>query len=120
MNQNNIERRRRSDIWVKLLHFFNFLSWILIAVIFIVFERAKPQFQSFFDRFYHLKLRTNWDFKFVDYLLWILVAGIIISIFGFLLSFVRSRRKDDRNQAGLIIMGVLSLLFLIGIELFLF
>ena len=119
-NSGNIgERRCKIDIWVKMLNLFNFLSWALIAVIFIVFERARPQFVSFFDRFYKLKLRVDWDIKFVDYLLWLVVVCIIISVLGLLLSFARARRKEDYNIYGLVFMGLLSLGFLVGVEVFL-
>ncbi len=114
----NIERRCKIDIWVKMLNFVNFLAWILIIAIFVVFERARPQFESFFDRFYKLTLRVNWDIKFIDYLLWLVVVCIIISVSGLLLSLTRARRKEDYSTAGLLIMGIISLGFLIGVELF--
>ena len=117
--ENSAKRRCKIDIWRKFLIFFNFLSWILIAAIFIVFERARPQFESFFDRFYKLKLRVNWDIKFVDYLLWLVAVCIFISASGVLLSLVRARRKEDYNIYGLVAMGLLSLGFLIGVEVFL-
>lgn len=115
----NIERRCGVDIWVKTLRFFNVSAWVLIGAVLIVFERARPQFESFFDRFYKLKLRTNWDIRFVDYLLWLVIAGIIISASGLLLSRIRARRKDDCKSVGLMSMGIISLGFLIGVELFL-
>ncbi len=119
VSDNSDDRRCKIDIWVKMLNFFNFMSWALIAVILIVFERARPQFVSFFDRFYKLKLRVNWDIKFVDYLLWLVVVCIIISVSGLLLSLARARRKEDYNIYGLVVMGLLSLGFLVGVEVFL-
>ncbi len=117
--ENRGERRCKVDIWVRMLHFFNFLSWALTAAIFIVFERARPEFVSFFDRFYKLKLRVNWDIKFVDYLLWLIVICIIISFSGILLGLARARRKEDYNIYGLVMMGFLSLFFLVAVEVFL-
>ncbi len=116
--QKNIERRCKIDIWVKTLNLVNFLAWILIVVILVVFERARPQFESFFDRFYKLKLRVNWDMKFIDYLIWLVAVCIIISISGLLLGLARARREEDCSTVGLLIMGLISLGFLIGVELF--
>jgi len=118
-DRHNIERRCRYDIWVKALRFFNILAWVLIAAILITFERARPQFESFFDRFYKLKLRVNWDTKFIDYLLWLVIVGIVISAAGLLLGRIRTRRKDDCSSVGLMVMGIVSLGFLVGLKLFL-
>lgn len=106
-----MERRKQTDLWAKLLFFLNILSWILIALILLVFHRAQPEFETLFDRFYRLNLRTNWDIQYLYYLVYMVSTGIFISVSGLLLSRFRGRRKKDHKKV-LMFMGGLSVLFL--------
>jgi len=114
-----VERRRKQDVWVKVLTFFNVLAWVIIAGIFIAVERAKPEFESFFDRFYQLDLRLEWDIKFVEYILYLTIIGLAVSAVGFFLSIARARRKDDGNRVGLLVMGVVSFVGLVCVKYYL-
>lgn len=116
---NSTDRRGRRDVWTRLLTLFNALSWIVIALILIVTERAKPEFESFFDRFYRLELRTWWDIEFVKCLFWLAFAGSIMSSIGLILSVTRARRQNDTSRFGLLLMGVLSVVGLGGVVFFL-
>ncbi|MCP4671513.1 MAG: hypothetical protein GY857_09425 [Desulfobacula sp.] len=78
----------------------------------LVFHRAQPEFESFFDRFYKLDLRTTWDIKYLRYLIYTVITGIIISLSGLVLGMFRGRRQNDHNKA-LIITGIISLIMLV-------
>ncbi|MCP4117330.1 MAG: hypothetical protein GY737_18430 [Desulfobacteraceae bacterium] len=118
--KNNIrDRRGKKDAWTRLLTLFNALSWVVIALILIVTERAKPEFESFFDRVYRLDIRTWWDIEFVRYLFWLAFAGSIMSSIGLMLSVTRARRRDDASRFGLLLMGLFSVLGLGGVVFFL-
>lgn len=120
VQKNNFkERRGRRDVWTRLLTIFNALSWVVIVLILILTERAKPEFESFFDRFYRLDIRTWWDIEFVRYLFWLAFAGSIMSSVGLMLSVTRGRRRDDASRSGLLLMGLFSVLGLGGIVFFL-
>lgn len=116
---NKTDRRGRRDVWTRLLTLFNVLSWVVIVLILIVTERAKPEFESFFDRFYRLDVRTWWDIEFVKYLFWLAFAGSIMSSVGLILSVARARRREDSSRFGLLLMGMLSVLGLGGVVFFL-
>lgn len=109
--ENIKERRKSQDFWAKVLFFLNMFAWGLMAVLFFIFHKAQPEFETMFDRFYHLNLRTNWDLRYLLYLIYAVGFGIVISIFGLILGIYRGRRKTDHKKA-LIIVGVISLLFL--------
>lgn len=113
-----VERRRKKDAWSRLLALFNGISWFIIIGILIVTERAKPEFESFFDRFYQLNLRTSWDMEFVEYLLYLAIGGAVVCVIGLLLSLVRARRKTDGNRVPLLIMGVVSVCGMGGVLFF--
>ena len=119
-NFHNIKDRRGGvDFLARVLAVFNVLAWVVVVLILVVAERAKPQFESFFDRFYNLDVRTSWDLEFVQYLLWITMAGIVAGSLGLILGVVRARRRTDSSRFGLVIMGLLSLAGICGIVFFL-
>ncbi len=107
-----MERRQTTDFWAKLLFYFNIAAWILLIFMLVLFHRAQPEFESFFDRFYHLQLRTHWDIQYLYYLVYIVITSIFISLSGLLLSLFRGRRQNDHKKV-LIVTGILSLIMLI-------
>ncbi|MCK5163070.1 MAG: hypothetical protein KAQ72_05110 [Desulfobacula sp.] len=106
-----MERRKTTDFWATLLFYLNILAWILLITILLVFHRAQPEFETFFDRFYQLKLRTDWDIQYLYYLIYMVIFGIFISLSGLLLGVFRGRRESDHKKA-LIITGIISLIML--------
>ena len=119
LNYQDKDRRKRSDIWARMFVVFNVVSWVMIALILIVTERAKPEFESCFDRWYGLDIRTWWDLEFVNYLLWITMAGTLVSSIGLILGGIRARRRDDQSRFGIILMGMTSLIGTGGVVFFL-
>jgi cation transporter-like permease len=75
----------------------------------LFFHKAQPEFETFFDKFYGLGLRTTWDMKFVQYLVYTILLGLVVSVMGMGLSRFRARRKTDPKKQ-LILLGVLYLL----------
>ena len=106
-----MDRRQTIDFWAKLLFCLNILAWILLIIILLVFHRAQPEFETLFDRFYRLNLRTDWDLQYLNYLIYMVISGIFISIAGLLLGVFRGRRERDHKKA-LIITGIISIIML--------
>lgn len=108
---NTSERRQKPDIWAKTLFFLNILAWALLLSLFLIFHRAQPEFETFFDRFYRLNLRTHWDIQYLIYLLYCVSFSIAVCLSGILLGIFRGRRSTDQKRA-LIITGIVSLIML--------
>lgn len=106
-----MDRRKTADFWANILFYLNIVAWILLIVILLVFHRAQPEFETIFDRFYRLNLRTHWDVQYLYYLIYVVTTGIFISLFGLFLGIFRGRRKKDQKKA-LIIVGVISMVLL--------
>ena len=106
-----MDRRKTADFWARLLFYLNILAWILLIIILLIFHRAQPEFETLFDRFYQLKLRTDWDIQYLYYLVNMVIFGIFISIAGLLLGLYRGRREKDHKKA-LIITGIISMIML--------
>lgn len=106
-----LDRRKKMDFWAGLLFYLNIMSGILLLCILLIFHRARPEFETLFDRFYRLNLRTTWDIQYLHYLIYIISFGIFISLCGLFLLKFRGRREQDPKTA-LIITGIISLVLL--------
>ncbi len=104
-------RRRKRDIWAKTLIALNIFAWLLFLVILLVFHKVQPEFETFFDRFYQLDIRTFWDLRYSSTLIYCVMSGITINITGLIISRYRGRRENDPMMS-LIITGIISLILL--------
>ncbi len=77
-----------------------------------MFHKAQPEFETVFDRFYQLDLRTSWDMQFVYYFAYAIVVGLACSLTGLGLSLFRARRQTD-HKGPILILGVLYLVLFI-------
>lgn len=112
-SKKSFERRKSKDVWAILFIALHLLAWTVLFISMLVFHRAQPEFETFFDRFYQLDLRTVWDFHFLQYLLYIIFVGLAISIFGVILARFRARRKNDLKKQIKIAGGLFLALFFI-------
>ena len=104
-------RRKKKDIWSRIMVYTNFASWGLLISILLVFHRAQPEFETLFDRFYQLSLRTHWDSDYLYCLLILNTFGIILSLAGLILGAFRARRKEDHFRA-LVVTGITSMVLI--------
>ena len=112
------KRSGKQDLWAKFLVCLSLFVWILVAGILIIIEIARPQFESFFDRFYNLNLRTSWDTDFFYALYYLSIAGLIVSTTGFFLSLFRARRINDSNYISFFIIWLVCITGLAMIKIF--
>ncbi|MBN2645879.1 MAG: hypothetical protein JXR59_10450 [Desulfuromonadaceae bacterium] len=109
------DRRRGPDPLRRLLPYMAFFNWVLVVAAFFLISYAKPQTETFFERFHHLPVRTEWNTALLDYVFWLLLGGIIMGLGGVVANFMRSRRKGDTFYVSLVAGGVLAMLFLLWI-----
>lgn len=109
-----VERRKSKDFWARLLIWVNYLAWLILFITLLVFHRAQPEFETLFDRFYQLDLRTRWDMDFVRYLVYVTALGLAASIAGLGLSLFRARRSTDNKVPIIILGGLYILLFVLS------
>jgi hypothetical protein len=81
----------------------------MVAVLTLT-DKARPPMTTFFDRFFHVELRTTWDLGLVRAAFFLMTIIILLCTTGFIINSKRHHRKDDRYNLSLIIMGCLSLL----------
>ena len=78
----------------------------------MVFHFAQPEFETLFDRFYALNLRTHWDLNTLHYLAYTMFLGLGVSIGGMMLGVFRARRRTDHRKP-IVILGGLYLALII-------
>jgi hypothetical protein len=87
----------------------NGLAVVSLAAALVVTAIAKPQLETFFDRYYNLTLRTTWNMELANYIGVLLVGSFIISVIGLIINSKRLKRKDDYIRATLVLSLVISL-----------
>ncbi len=101
-----VERRKKQDFASWLFILLSLLCWILFIGGLVIFHWAQPEFVTVFDRVYHLKLRTQWDYQYVIYMFYTIAGGFSIALIALFLGRIRGRRKTD-YKGHLIFLGVL-------------
>lgn len=110
-------KRSGPDFWVKTIESLCVVGWLLMLIALLVIGTAKPEIETFFDRYYSVPLRRTWDLELTRYVFYIMLLGLFLSVFGLLANSRRISRKEDSYRDSLIIVGVISL---IGIIKYLF
>ena len=109
MAEHHTERRKGPDLWLKLLTWSGLLSGICLVAALFVTALAKPEVETFFDRFYNLRLRRSWDMDLFHYIFYLLLLCLFSSFGGLLINSRRKRRKNDYTRASLVVTLVISL-----------
>ena len=111
------ERRKGPDLWIKSLRWFAIVGWLFMVSALVIFAKAKPQVETFIERYYSIKLRTIWDMEWMRYIFYLMILGLCISCVGLAINIKRHRRKNDEYRVSMILLGLISLF---GIILYLF
>lgn len=104
------DRRQRADTWVRSLRWFAVSGWGLVLGAFFVMSFAKPRSTTFFARMNNLSTAHGWDMYLMNYVFWMLFAGIVLGFVGLVINLMRRRRKHDTFYFSLLALGVISLL----------
>jgi len=104
------ERRKGPDLWLKVLTFSGLISGVSLVVALFVTALAKPEVETFFDRYYNVRMRKSWDMELMEVIFYLLLLCLFSSLFGLGINVWRRRRKGDYIRA--------SLIFTLGVALF--
>lgn len=111
-----IERRKGPDIWVRLVHWLGITAWIIMFFILAITDRAKPQVENFFDRFFKVQVRNSWNYSLVQWSFYLMILLSVLCVIGLLVNAKRHKRKGDRYSFSLIVMLILAV---VGILMYL-
>lgn len=110
------DRRRGPDSLVKWVKYSGIISWILISIVLFITFIAKPDFESYTDESFHIRLQNSWDIKMMHYVFVLLVLLFFFCTISSIVNLLRYRRKSDKFNKTLILNAVAAL---IGILLYL-
>ncbi len=113
MPPNHKERREGPDFWIRLLTWSGLLGGISLVGALFITAVAKPEIETFFDRFYDLRLRRSWDLELMEYIFYLLLFCLFSCIGGLVINHLRKRRKADQTRASLIFMICISIFGLV-------
>jgi hypothetical protein len=113
-NKGQLDRRKSMDLFRLVFIWMNIAACVGLIAAILIFHRAQPEFETFFDRFYDLQLRRYWDQNYVRFLVDVLGAGALISAAGLWLSRYRGRRSTDHRRLVLGLTVLYSLLFVLS------
>jgi len=108
-------RRKRTDPLLRLLTWLNALAVVCLLAALCLTAIAKPELETFFDRYYEIPVRQTWNRDLLGYIGPLLGVSLLSSLSGLFVNRQRLRRKGDYIHATLVICLLLSL---VGVGLF--
>ena len=102
------ERRKGPDLWVKVLGWFAIFGWFLMFMVLFIIDRAKPEYENMFTKSANIKVRTTWNQELINYIFYLMIFGLCMSIIGLVINSRRHHRAKDRFRYTLIILGIIS------------
>lgn len=103
-------RRKRPDPLQKWLTCVHATAIIALAAALVITAIAKPELETFFDRYYDLHLRQDWNRDQIVYIGVLLALSSLSSAVGLVINSRRLRRKNDHVHVTLILSLVISLI----------
>lgn len=107
------ERRKGADLVVRLMRLFGLAGWLVMFAALVIFGKARPE-ESFIDKRFleHLgfsvQLRRYWNENLMQYVFYLMIFGLALSLAGLIMHYQRRRRQDDGYGLYLIVLGVIS------------
>jgi len=103
------ERRKGPDTLIKVTNFLSIAALILMLPPLIIIERARPEMESLFDRWFRITVQAGWDVEALQGAVYYIILVFLLSTAGLVLNVMRRRRKEDRIRFGLMIPFAFSI-----------
>lgn len=101
------DRRQGPDFWTQAIRWMAIVVWALMLAALFILGWAKPQVETFFDRYYNLSLRSTWNMDLAQYIFFCMVAGFLLSAFGLVINRKRHRREGDEYLVSLVLAATI-------------
>ncbi len=102
------DRRMGADLWTKTIRWLGVFGWFVMFVALFIIDRAKPEEENMFTKAANVSVRKTWNQELIQYLFYLMIFGLCISVIGIVINSRRHHRKDDRFKYILIILGIIS------------
>lgn len=116
-NANNqhefIERRQKKDWVVRSVNVIAVIGWICALAAWLYIDKAKPETENFFTRWFNLKIRGYWDITLLRKSIGALLISFVTCVIGFFFNMSRHHRKTDRYNKSILILGAITFIMII-------
>ncbi|HGY54758.1 MAG TPA: hypothetical protein ENK44_03560 [Caldithrix abyssi] len=118
VNSYKTDRRTGPDKVLKTMRWLGVFGWILVIVVFILFEISRPVITTFIDRWNNkVIVQPEWDKATAHVLLFIMYLGLTVSSIGIWLNTKRLKRKTDFYRIHFFFLGFFMFLGILYITL---
>lgn len=83
----------KKNSFIKFIMWLNIISWITAYVSIMVIDRARPPFESFFNRLKNMPLRKTWDGNIMHYAFYLLCFLFILCILSIILNIIAYKKN---------------------------
>lgn len=111
------DRRRGPDALVKWVNAAGILIWALVLVILGFAQEAKPQVETVIDKAFNTKLRNTWNYSLINDALYLLIFQLILCVVTIFINSKRHRRKTDKYNPSVIILGIVSIIGIVLLKI---
>ena len=109
-----VERRRKKDWVVRSVSVIAVIGWICAIVALVYVDQAKPGTVNFLTKLFGTDVRLYWDVTLLNISFRALLVSFFTCVIGLLINMTRHRRKTDRFNKSIIILGLVSLIAIIA------
>lgn len=108
-----VERRKGKDVVSRVISIIAVVGWAIAIGTILLLDRARPESATYFDRLFGNVVRSSWNAGLLRFALIALIAALCICIIGFVLNMTRHKRKTDKYNKSIIVVGCFSAVALV-------
>ena len=109
-----VERRKKQDWVVRSVTILAIVGWICALVALLFIQRASPAQENLITRILNIDVSSFWNVAMIRDAFIAILASFLICVIGFVFNLSRHRRKTDRYNKLLIVIGILSTVILVA------
>jgi len=117
MDQQQQERRKSTDIWLKIVRILALLGWVIFIIALCVSYYAAPDNDYGVLRYHDIHIRKFWLTPLTGYLYLLLWFSALLSYICLIIHKYRSRRKTDNKQFNFQLLFIVSVAWVVYIAL---
>ncbi|MDL2287748.1 hypothetical protein LJC32_00005 [Oscillospiraceae bacterium OttesenSCG-928-F05] len=103
-------RRRKPDKLTRAIQIAGWIAWGTAILFALFWMTARPDTPNFFTRVLNINVVGGWNAFYLRIAFFLMVATFLVCLTGLLINMRRHKRKTDRFNKSLIILGILSLI----------
>ena len=103
------DRRKKADWVVRSVSILSVLGWLSAVVTLFFIGKAEPSGVNLYTKLLQAEVITAWDVGMLRLACVFLLFSIVTCAAGMIANVTRKRRKTDRYNKSVIILGVLSI-----------